>query len=163
MTANKKRKSRWNSTKYYFKSWRQPSLSRRNINLHRLNHFLPVGQLPNLKSIALHGSPITELIFFQSNCASSYPPTNLLLNRSTEEIYTKTKERTHPRRVPFDDCLDNCPLLHELSNSNFGRDASIIETIGLARIIRIFQGQCESRVKLRFRLMEFLTKGIKKD
>lgn len=39
--------------------------------LRRRNHFLPIGQLPNLKGIALHGSPVTELIFFHSNCVSS--------------------------------------------------------------------------------------------
>lgn len=42
----------------------------------RREHFLPprAGQLPNLKGIALHGSRVTELIFFQSNCVFQSRP-----------------------------------------------------------------------------------------
>ena len=90
----------------YFKSWRQHfivvwgararSRSRRSVNYVGRNHFLPVGQLPNLKGIALHGSPVTELIFFQSNCVSSWSPD---LHRRPPNHYFHTAKHTdacHP-------------------------------------------------------------------
>ena len=89
----------------YFKSWRQHFImvearSRRSVNYVGRNHFLPVGQLPNLKGIALHGSPVTELIFFQSNCVSSRSPTTPPPSEPyfhTPEKFTRPAETGEPR------------------------------------------------------------------
>lgn len=74
--------------------------------LRRRNHFLPIGQLPNLKGIALHGSPVTELIFFHSNCVSSRsstitaPGTIFLHRRNLYACGTRATENL---------VLDACP------------------------------------------------------